>query len=114
MIEFDSFWQAYPRKVGKGDARKAFKTAIKLTDLETMLAAIERYKRYKPEWQHFCHPGTWLRQERWDDEWPEPAQQTGGAPRSFDYQPKGKVVNFPSKKTAFHEWYEKQKAEGDG
>lgn len=81
---FDIFWAAYPRKVGKGDARKAFKTAIKLTDIETMLASIEAYKRGKPDWQNFCHPATWLRQERWDDEWPAPQQATGGAPRSFD------------------------------
>lgn len=93
--DFDTFWAAYPNKKGKGDARKAFAKAIKLATLETMLAAIHTYKLKKPEWQHFAHPGTWLRQERWDDEWPEQKQQTGGAPRSFDHGPSNVVIRLP-------------------
>lgn len=73
MDDFTRFWAAYPRKVGKGAARKAFAKAIKLTSIEDMLGAIEDYKRHKPDWQPYCHPRTWLNQERWDDEW-EPEQ----------------------------------------
>lgn len=69
---FDVFWTAYPRRVGKGAARKAFAKAIKLTDLRTMLEAIDRYVAHKPDWQHYCHPATWLNGERWDDEWTTP------------------------------------------
>lgn len=71
--QFDAFWQSYPNKKGKGDARKAFDTAIKLTTLDVMLAAITAYVANKPAWQAYKHPGPWLRAERWSDEW-EPEQ----------------------------------------
>ena len=70
---FETFWRSYPRRVGKGAARKAFEKAIRLTTLETMLAAIEAYKANKPSWQDYCHPSTWLNGERWDDEWDQPS-----------------------------------------
>lgn len=70
--QFETFWRAYPRRVGKGAARKSFERAIRLTTLPTMLKAIEDYQRCKPAYQDFCHPSTWLNQERWDDEWTLP------------------------------------------
>ena len=114
MTDFDTFWNAYPRKIGKGDARKAFVKAIKLTDMETILAAIDRYKSHKPDWQNFCHPGTWLRQERWEDDWTEPEKkQTGGAPRSFEPKPGGKVIPIRSNyKPAFLQQWEAEKKTG--
>lgn len=69
---FNQFWRSYPRRVGKGDARKAFAKAIKMTDMPTILEAIDRYKSQKPDWMHFKHPATWLRQECWEDEWETP------------------------------------------
>lgn len=71
---FETFWRAYPRRIGKGAARKAFDKAIHLADLPTMLRAIEAYKRFKPSWQDFCHPSTWLNGERWSDEWDQPSK----------------------------------------
>ncbi len=114
MTDFDAFWAAYPAKVGKGAARKAFAKAIKLTDLETMLAAIATYKARKPDWQNFAHPSTWLNQERWDDEWPEPKQQTGGAPRSFEYKPDNVVPIRTAYKSDFLAKWEKRKEESNG
>lgn len=73
---FESFWSAYPRRVAKATARKAFAKAIKLTTLETMLAAIESYKAHKPEWMAFKHPATWLNSEGWEDEWETERPQT--------------------------------------
>lgn len=67
--DFQQFWDAYPRKIAKGAARREFGKAIQLTDLQTMLTAIEAYKTHKPGHVDFCHPSTWLHQERWDDEW---------------------------------------------
>lgn len=72
---FNAFWNAYPRRVGKGRARKAFVAAIRKTDLSTMIRALEAYKIHKPSYQDFCHPSTWLNDERWDDEWEAPAGQ---------------------------------------
>ena len=69
---FDQFWSAYPRRVAKGGARTAFAKAIKKTDIETILAAIADYISHKPGYQDFCHPQTWLNQERGDDDWTPP------------------------------------------
>jgi hypothetical protein len=75
---FETFWRHYPRRIGKGAARSSFTRAIRLTTLETMLSAIEAYKAHKPHWQDFCHPSTWLNQERWADEWATPETRSTG------------------------------------
>lgn len=67
---FDLFWQAYPKKVGKEAARKAFDKAK--VPIETLLSAIERQKGGR-QWQEdggrfIPNPATWLNQGRWEDE----------------------------------------------
>ena len=69
---FEEFWEAYPKKVGKKDARKAFDKAIKTVDLDTILQAIEVQKD-SDQWsrdngKYIPNPSTWLNQGRWDDE----------------------------------------------
>lgn len=70
---FDRFWGAYPRKVGKADARKAFAKLNPDTALvEAMLRALDWQKRL-PEWtkdggQFIPYPATWLNARRWEDE----------------------------------------------
>lgn len=64
---FDRFWDAYPRKVGKGQARKAFAAATKKTSLGAILDAIASQQwsadeRYQP------HASSWLNGERWLDQ----------------------------------------------
>lgn len=83
--QFETFWRAYPRRIGKVAARKEFEKAIRLTTLPVMLAAIAAYQRHKPAWQDFCHPRTWLHQGRWDDEWttPTPARNYADAARNI-------------------------------
>lgn len=69
---FDSFYQAYPKKVGKPAALKAFaKCKPDESLLQTMLDAIERQSQSE-QWQtnngqYIPNPATWLNQERWDD-----------------------------------------------
>lgn len=70
---FDAFWKAYPKKVGKDDARKAF-ARRKVDDglLELMLSAIETQQRSK-QWQDeggrfIPHAATWLNRGQWQDE----------------------------------------------
>jgi hypothetical protein len=77
MSDFDAFWDAYPRRISKGTARTAFEKAIRKTTLETMLAAIADYKRFKPERIDFKHPATWLNGECWEDEWQPMRPSTG-------------------------------------
>lgn len=76
---FDTFWQAYPRKVSKGAARKAFQKLKPSEELVAqMVDAIEKWKA-TPQWQEkngkfIPYPSTWLNGERWEDEIPEPEQ----------------------------------------
>lgn len=67
---FDQFWKAYPKKVGKQAALKAFQR-VKVP-LETLLTAIDRQKRGE-QWsrdngRYIPNPATWLNQGRWEDE----------------------------------------------
>ena len=64
---FEQFWQAYPRKVGKGQARRAFLTALKKTTLPVLLSAVQQH-RFDPRERFQPHPATWLNGERWLDE----------------------------------------------
>jgi hypothetical protein len=66
--EFDSWWEYYPDKVGKGAARKAFSKALTKTSLNQLVTGVERYKATKPIDRAWCHPATWLNQERWSDD----------------------------------------------
>lgn len=78
---FEMFWKAYPKKVGKGAAEKAFAKAKPDDALtEKMLSAVEAAKR-SSQWrkdggQYIPNPATWLNQKRWEDELPEEAQIT--------------------------------------
>lgn len=68
---FEQFWHAYPRKVGKADARRKFMAAGAAL-LHPMLKALE-WQRNLPNWtkdggKFIPHPATWLHQHRWDDE----------------------------------------------
>lgn len=69
---FEQFWEAYPRKVGKGNARQAW-AKIRVTDelFSTILNAVEQQKQWE-QWQRdngqfIPHPATWLNQQRWED-----------------------------------------------
>ena len=67
--DFESFWAAYPRKVGKGAAFKVWEKNHR-PSLDKILEAIERQKQTE-QWQdekYIPHPTTWLNQGRWDDE----------------------------------------------
>jgi hypothetical protein len=69
---FEEFWRSFPRRIGKGAARKEFEKALKLVDAATLVQGAKRYAAWcattgrEPE--YICHPRTWLHQERWDDE----------------------------------------------
>ena len=76
--EFDSFWEHYPRKVGKLVAKKAFLKALTLTDVGNIQEALRRLHQEVrgKDAQFIPHPATWLNQGRWDD---EPTQQPKSA-----------------------------------
>lgn len=70
---FEGFWHAYPRKIGKDAAQKAYAKRKPDAELhQRMLSALERQRR-DPQWvrdggQFIPHPATWLNQGRWQDE----------------------------------------------
>lgn len=67
---FAAWWPHYPKKIGKADARKAFKAALKKTDLEALTNATRAYAQATAgtETKYIKGPGAWLRDERWNDE----------------------------------------------
>lgn len=68
---FDQFWDHYPRKVGKDDARKAYKRACsKVSDEGIILDGACRLAADPnlPDKQFIPHPATWLNRGGWDDE----------------------------------------------
>lgn len=65
---FDDFWKAYPRKVGKQAALKAFMKAIKDAPAEEVIAGAIRYANDPNRSDTFtAHPTTWLNAGRWTD-----------------------------------------------
>jgi hypothetical protein len=69
---FDSFWSAYPKKVGKAYALKAWKKNHAAQHIDKALKTIERMKA-TDQWQReggrfIPNPATWINQGRWDDE----------------------------------------------
>jgi hypothetical protein len=70
---FDQFYAAYPRKVGKQDAQKAWAKLKPNAELFALiLGAIESQKAgadwLRDDGQYIPHPATWLRAGRWLDE----------------------------------------------
>lgn len=78
---FEAFYAAYPRKVAKPDALKAWKSlALQNGSVEKVMVALEAAKGseqwVKDKGRFIPHPATWLRQRRFEDE--QPAAQKQG------------------------------------
>lgn len=69
---FDRFYAAFPRKVGKQAARKAFMLAVKRgADRDVIVAGAERFAadpNLPTDRQFIPHPSSWLNAGRWEDE----------------------------------------------
>jgi hypothetical protein len=94
MTPFDTFWQAYPRHVGKLAAMKAYAKALRLASAEQILAGVEVYKRIKPPYADWAHASSWLNAGRWMDEpdaqpaarRPQATQHVGQGPSPRDLE----------------------------
>lgn len=64
--EFARFWRAWPNKVGKPAAERAFKKVA--GEIEDILAGIDRYVRDKPADRPWLNPATFINQRRWEDQ----------------------------------------------
>ena len=106
---FETFWDAVPRKQGKKGAMRAYKTALKDTDADTLLTAMKAFaadvKAKGTELRFIPLPATWLNQGRWDDdlagEAPQPHENFGVSQR---WMPKTEE-QFKSRFDKMPNWY---------
>lgn len=73
---FMTFWEAYPKKVGKGAAESAWKRARINGHLSELLDSLDKQKA-SDQWakdggQYIPNPATWINQRRWEDEVQKP------------------------------------------
>jgi hypothetical protein len=72
---FERFWHAYPRKVGKKQARRTFlKLQISEAELTRILTALDWQAKEWVDLRYAPHPSTYLNDERYTDE-PLPLQK---------------------------------------
>lgn len=74
---FDEFWDAYGKKVGRGQAVKAWRAALRTgVDVDLVITAAGQAREYyaaeiaagRTAPQYVPHPTTWLNGQRWADE----------------------------------------------
>ena len=70
LIEFEEFWSVYPRKVGKHQARLAFRGALRKATKDELVSAVTKYAEQVrgKDIAYIAHASTWLHGERWLDE----------------------------------------------
>ena len=114
--QFDEWYSGYPHKVGKAAAKKAFNGAIKKTDVQTLVASLDAYKRDKPPDRSWCNPATWLNQERWLDEpdnrpADENRRQTYGTATRESYQQRRQRESDEAINSAIEQLYGRQRGD---
>lgn len=99
---FEAFWTAYPRKVSKPDALKAYAKAIKRDAPEAILAGVKAY-RFSPEAEFQPHAATWLNGDRWKD---GKAPAAGSTPQELsDAEKLRRVSNYVAHYHRCGEWH---------
>lgn len=78
IASFDTFWTAYPKKLGKASALKAWKTlkpdaALLDVILKAIVTAKASQAWLKDNGQFIPHPASWLNGKRWEDELTPPS-----------------------------------------
>lgn len=91
LVEFDSFWKLYPRKVGKVKAEKAWAKLKVDADLFNRIGIALAAWSKSHDWtkdggQYIPHAATWLNGKRWEDELP-----TAGANRQSHHTDLDKI-----------------------
>ena len=71
---FTRFWKAYPRKVSKPHAQKAWRLNKCDAIAERVIAALDAQKPLWKDPQFIPYPATWLNGRRWEDEIAKPYQ----------------------------------------
>lgn len=84
-LGFEAFWDACPRKIGKGKARSEYERAVRRgIPPERLRQRMEMFARThalaRTEQKYIPYPATWLHQSRWEDDHvaPDPAAENRG------------------------------------
>ena len=93
---FAEFYMAYPRKVGKEAARRAFDKAAKSVDPDAIVEGARRYAADPnlPDRQFIPYPASWLNAGRWDDEPEAERPRVIHAPSMDDFAPGDEWMAF--------------------
>ncbi len=69
-LDFDAFYRAYPRHVGRDAAARAWQAALRRATPAEIMAGLERQlpELRSREPRYIPHPATWLNAGRWQDE----------------------------------------------
>ena len=81
--DFETFWQSWPRKKAKADAKKAWRKHVAdIPEIGALVEIVDAQKAsdqwQKEEGQYIPYPATWLNAERWTDE--DGGDSTGSLP----------------------------------
>jgi len=113
VMSFDKFWEIYPRKVGKGAARRKWKSLNCDAIFDEIVQAVNSYRKTE-QWEnirYIPHPATFLYQERWEDEIPENEKEY----QISDYKMDANYVSYIGycSKCGESDFYSKYEIKGD-
>lgn len=100
--KFDEWYQHYPKKAGRGQAERAFKTAMKAVSFDTLVNAAKAYSDQVEgkDRTYIKNPATWLNGKCWEDEGILPSGPIDQSKSSYgqaisEWQKGGKVGDMP-------------------
>ena len=82
--DFEAWYAAYPKKVARALALKAYRAARKKADAQTLLAGVDGSRLMARGRQYCPNPASWLNQERWLDEHDQPEHEESNVYRLPD------------------------------
>jgi len=89
---FNEFWTAYPRKLDKAKAFRAFRSALKRATFEDILAGVLLYRNDPKRDPDFTkYPATWLNNDSWENTH-EPSKDSEAARRAQERREKERAT----------------------
>ena len=90
---FNEFWTAYPRKLDKAKAFRAFRSALKRATFEDILAGVLLYRNDPKRDTDFTkYPATWLNNDSWENTH-EPSKDSEAARRAQERREKERAIS---------------------
>jgi len=80
---FSEFWEAYPRKLDKGKAERAFRAALKRASFDEIMAGVIAYRDDpKRDPNYTKYPATWLNSDSWENATAQPDNEAAERARA--------------------------------